>query len=213
MNWDQKRPWNDWCSFSLIDLNIPRKHIINNTELQLQYDPHQGLEEPWLRETSHHLTPILCVSPSFRVMALLFLPPVSPALPSGLRAHVQQVTCWGPGSFQAPELSVSLPTTAQGVNLAFGFYQLLFAVPIGMDGKAGVSRHPLWFYKVLIVAPAHKVHRLQRWMDFRSLCCFWRRREWLSARVHLTRPSHWSQPDSGVYFCFTLSVFLTGISS
>lgn len=46
INWDQKRPWNDWCSFSLIGLNIPRKHIINNTELQLQYDPRQGLEEP-----------------------------------------------------------------------------------------------------------------------------------------------------------------------
>lgn len=89
------------------------------------------------------LTPGLCVSPSFRVMALLFQPPFSPALPSGLRAHMQQVTCWGPGSFQTPELSVSLPTAAQGVNLAFGFYQLRFSVRIGMDGKAGIARHPL----------------------------------------------------------------------
>lgn len=138
-----KEIWERSTFVFLNSLNTPRKHILNNTQLQLQYDPSSLRSGKPLRRGNASFL-VFCTSSSFHVRPFSSVPaPVLScfALWSEL-AHIQQVMCWDQGSLLILGHSVSLYATAQGFNFTFSLTQLPFSVRIGMV-KLEISRHLL----------------------------------------------------------------------
>lgn len=138
-----KEIWERSTFVFLNSLNTPRKHILNNTQLYLQYDPSSLRSgKPLPRGNVSFL--VFCISSSFHVMTLLFCscPVLSCFAFWSELAHILQVMCWDQGSVLILGHSVSLYATVQGFNFTFSLTQLPFSVCIGMV-KLGISRHLL----------------------------------------------------------------------
>lgn len=154
-----KEIWERSTFVFLNSLNTPRKHILNNTQLHLQYDPSSLRSgKPLPRGNVSFL--VFCTSSSFHVMTLLFCScPVSLLLcllvwaSSHSTGHVLgsgQLT--DSGALRFPVCNCSrLQLYIQSYPIAF--------LCLYWDGKAGnFQASPLWFYKMWVVAIAYKIY-------------------------------------------------------
>ena len=104
----------------LTDLNTPWRDLINHTATTTIWSFLIKLwGKPVPRGNVSFL--VLCASPSFHVMAILFLPWFSPALPSD-HSNPTGHLLWSVQLTNSRVFLVSLSANVQGLNFKFSFY-------------------------------------------------------------------------------------------